>query len=229
MTTTNVANPRDAASLILYRRRANRLELLLGRRPGHSSFMPDVYVFPGGGVERQDASMVLGGTLDERIVSRIAVGGSPRKATQLVVAAIRETFEETGLMIAPPMTELPPNHSTIPQFAASGLYPEAGLFSYVGRAITPRTQPKRFHARFFACDSTRVPNFDEQILKGNGELLDLEWINTRKLDDLPMRSVTQFMIGEFIRLDRTGTSDWIGSAVYTHRNGKLLIRHDHGD
>lgn len=236
MAENQVVKPRDAACLILYRRRSSHLEILLGRRPGSSSFMPDVYVFPGGGVERTDAGITLDGTLDSRIVSRIAVGNSERRAIQLIVAAIRETFEETGLMIAAPGSEpgtqsgpsSPPIHNTLPAFAEHGLVPDASLLSYVGRAITPQSKPKRFHARFFACNTSSLTDFDQQTLKGNGELLDLRWIKTSEVADFPMRSVTVFMIEELIRLLQQAQPNSIGSAVYTHRAGKLLVRHDYG-
>src|ERR1044072_7136288 len=49
-----IVRPRDAASLILLRGKGRDLELLAGRRPGHVKFMPGVWVFPGGAVDRDD-------------------------------------------------------------------------------------------------------------------------------------------------------------------------------
>src|SRR5260370_31750952 len=49
-----IVRPRDAASLILLRGEGRDLELLAGRRPGHVKFMPGVYVFPGGAIDRED-------------------------------------------------------------------------------------------------------------------------------------------------------------------------------
>src|SRR2546421_2371999 len=49
-----IVRPRDAASLILLRGEGRDLELLAGRRPGHVKFMPGVWVFPGGAIDRED-------------------------------------------------------------------------------------------------------------------------------------------------------------------------------
>src|SRR5258708_27309972 len=49
-----IVRPRDAASLILLRGAGRDLELLAGRRPGHVKFMPGVWVFPGGAIDRED-------------------------------------------------------------------------------------------------------------------------------------------------------------------------------
>ena len=49
-----IVRPRDAASLILLRGEGRGLEVLAGRRPGHVRFMPGVYVFPGGAIDRED-------------------------------------------------------------------------------------------------------------------------------------------------------------------------------
>src|SRR2546429_9647775 len=57
-----IVRPRDAASLILLRGKGRDLELLAGRRPGHVKFMPGVYVFPGGAIDRDDNRPWRGGT-----------------------------------------------------------------------------------------------------------------------------------------------------------------------
>src|SRR5260370_6915565 len=62
-----IVRPRDAASLILLRGAGRDLELLAGRRPGHVKFMPGVYVFPGGAIDREDNHPC-----------RVPTGGGPR-------------------------------------------------------------------------------------------------------------------------------------------------------
>src|SRR5437762_4738258 len=57
-----IVRPRDAASLILLRGAGRDLELLAGRRPGHVKFMPGVYVFPGGAIDRDDNRLWRVGT-----------------------------------------------------------------------------------------------------------------------------------------------------------------------
>jgi len=218
--------PQDAASLLIYRHEGPRIDVLLGRRPGNSSFMPDVYVFPGGGVEAGDARVTPCHPLDTRIAGRLAVAGSQRKATQLALAAIRETWEETGLIIG----HTTKRKQTFPQnwqgFADHCCCPDTSVLHYLGRAITPTSRPKRFHARFFACAVADIPGLADQSLIGNGELLDLHWCDARQTDDLPMRAVTRFMLEQLIAQLETGQSDWIGNTVFSRRNGQLRIWHD---
>jgi 8-oxo-dGTP pyrophosphatase MutT (NUDIX family) len=123
------ARPRHAASLILVRRSSKGPEVLMGRRPRRSAFAPDVFVFPGGAVEPGDYGAEPLRRLDPECARR--TGASPRLAEALAAAALRETREETGLI-------LPADH---------------GALSLVARAITPTMSPIRFHARFFLADA----------------------------------------------------------------------------
>src|SRR6266496_2793746 len=85
-----IVRPRDAASLILLRGAGNDLELLAGRRPGHVKFMPGVYVFPGGAIDREDNRPW-----------RIETGGEylPPRLVRSARAALRETWEEVGVLV----------------------------------------------------------------------------------------------------------------------------------
>src|ERR1700676_3046340 len=85
-----VVRPRDAASLILLRGEGSDLELLAGRRPGHVRFMPGVWVFPGGGIDR-----------DDRKAWRVEAGGDalPPRLVSSARAALRETWEEVGVLV----------------------------------------------------------------------------------------------------------------------------------
>jgi len=67
-----------------------------------------------------------------------------------------------------------------------------------------------------------VPGLAQQQTTGNGELLDLRWISIAESVDLPLRSVTRFML-EQLEAQQAAGDDWIGSAVYTHKNGKLSV------
>src|SRR5436305_14232755 len=82
--------PRDAASLILLRGKGRDLELLAGRRPGHVKFMPGVWVFPGGAVDR-----------DDNRAWQVENGGAhlPPRLLRCARAALRETWEEVGVLV----------------------------------------------------------------------------------------------------------------------------------
>src|SRR5438309_5192315 len=85
-----IVRPRDAASLILLRGKGRDLELLAGRRPGHVKFMPGVWVFPGGAIDR-----------DDNKPWRVEAGGDdlPPRLMRCARAALRETWEEVGVVV----------------------------------------------------------------------------------------------------------------------------------
>src|SRR5205823_2648956 len=88
-----IVRPRDAASLILLRGKGRDLELLAGRRPGHVKFMPGVWVFPGGAIDREDNKPW-----------RVESGGAhlPPRLLRCARAALRETWEEVGVLVGRP-------------------------------------------------------------------------------------------------------------------------------
>ena len=95
--------PRDAATLILVERpERGAARVLMGKRHAGHRFMPGKFVFPGGRVEAEDRRMSAAGALDapveEKLNARVR-RPSPGFARALALAAIRETFEETGLAI----------------------------------------------------------------------------------------------------------------------------------
>ena len=94
--------PRDAASLILLRHEGRELQVLVGRRPPQARFLPGRYVFPGGAVEPGDSRARPASALNLDLVESMAVGGKEMRARSLAMAAVRETFEETGLLLTAP-------------------------------------------------------------------------------------------------------------------------------
>src|SRR5258708_21697553 len=100
--------PKDAATLILIDHSGPKPKVLLGKRHHGHKFMPGKYVFPGGGVEPADQRMSTARPLDrhaERHLMRAVKRPSPLKARALALAAIRETYEETGLMLGAPASD----------------------------------------------------------------------------------------------------------------------------
>ena len=93
--------PKDAATMLIIDRTSARPKVLMGKRHQSHKFMPGKYVFPGGRLDDGDRRMVATGALpqicEDRLLKR-AVRPSIGKARALALAAIRETFEETGLL-----------------------------------------------------------------------------------------------------------------------------------
>ena len=99
--TGGAQRPKDAATLILTRG-AKRPEVLMGRRaPGHV-FMASKWVFPGGRIERADFTAADAGSLSHDAARRLEAEMPARRARALALAAVRETFEETGLILGRP-------------------------------------------------------------------------------------------------------------------------------
>src|SRR5258708_28334961 len=94
--------PKDAATLILLDRSAPSPKVLMGKRHHGHVFLPGKFVFPGGSVDPADRKMAVGAPLDPRAEGKLMLH-TPRpsagKAQALALAAIRETFEATALVL----------------------------------------------------------------------------------------------------------------------------------
>src|SRR4051812_39917492 len=134
--------PRDAATLILVDRSQTPAKVLLGKRHHGHKFMPGKYVFPGGRVEPLDRRMAAAAHLDPRVEQRLmnrAQRTSAARARALVMAAIRETFEETGILLGFPKEHAPAaaTDEGWATLARAGLRPALEGIHFVARAITP--------------------------------------------------------------------------------------------
>ncbi len=185
--------PKDAATLVLVRDGANEPEVLMGRRPRRTVFMPDQYVFPGGGVEPCDRWVRPATELRPAVAARLTRACTPGRARSLAAAAVRETFEETGLALGRPAPAV--NGRLRPEwrdFHATGLAPALDRLDYIYRAVTPPGLPRRFNARFFLADAADAAG----TLGGNGELLDLRWVTVTEAMGLPLPYITAVVLEE---------------------------------
>lgn len=220
--------PRDAASLLLYRQQAETVEVLVGRRPSKSRFMPDVYVFPGGAVDPVDARAKPAKVMDSAFAQHMAVGQSQARAQTIAMAAVRETYEETGVSITQAGHPGSVKDDTWQTLAKRDLSADLSVLKYFARATTPADQPMRFHARFFVCNSAQVSGFDNHQLRQNDELLDLRWMSIQNPEDLPLRSVTKFLLKEFAQwLDPNAAHT--GYPTFTQKSGKRVVTRSKSD
>lgn len=144
--------PRDAATLILLDRAADDVRVLIGRRHRGHAFMPGKFVFPGGRTDPHDNRVPTQADLHEA-EERKLTGSSPRvgtaRARAIALSAIRETYEEAGLLIGTKgafSTAL----AGWQGFVDHGVRPSLAPLRYVARAITPPGRVRRFDTRFLA-------------------------------------------------------------------------------
>lgn len=192
--------PRDAATLILVRvPRKGMAEVLLGCRDAGHAFMPNRYVFPGGRADRGDAFVAPATQLRADVAARLQKAASATRARALAVAAIRETFEETGLIIGKKIKGRPP--AAVSEhwrgFLDVGLAPALDTLDFIARAVTPPNRPRRFNARFFMADFEAVSGGE---IKSNGELGDIRWVRLDEAQQLPLPTITGLVLGEVGRL-----------------------------
>jgi 8-oxo-dGTP pyrophosphatase MutT (NUDIX family) len=186
--------PKLAASLILTRKRAiGDTEILLGRRSGGHVFMPQKYVFPGGRVDRTDGFAPLAREPRKPVREVLTRVLTERRARAAAAAALRETAEETGLLIAQAGVIARPKPEWSP-FAEAGVQPDAAPLELVARAITPPGRPRRFDAFFFQADIESVHGSAE--LAGSGELEDLRWATLAEAYELDIPIITRFVLSE---------------------------------
>lgn len=167
------AVPRDAATVMVLRPApaepadaADAAEVLMLLRPVAMAFAPGAYVFPGGSVDDADGDPRIGWSGPDPAEFGDRFGCSPEQARALVCAAVRETFEEAGVLLAgepggaPAVPDARWDEDRAALAAGSvtfadvlsrrGLVILAGLLTPWARWITPEAEPRRFDARFFA-------------------------------------------------------------------------------
>src|SRR5207247_5983540 len=153
--------PKDAATLILIDRSGRVPKVLLGKRHARHKFMPGKFVFPGGGVDPTDKRMPVARGLDRHAEMRLMQRfhhGSPTRARALALAAIRETCEETGLLLGTRAEAANIPRGPWEPFARHGVLPDLSAIHFVGRAITPPGRPRPFDARSLPTDASAIPH-----------------------------------------------------------------------
>jgi 8-oxo-dGTP pyrophosphatase MutT (NUDIX family) len=192
--------PKDAATLILIDRSGAEPQVLLGRRHHSLKFLPGKFVFPGGRIEAADRRMAERTTLNPQMEAQLmrAVKRPSRLlARALTLAAIRETFEETGLLLgtkSADVTEVADGPWAT--FLRAGFQPDLTAIHFIGRAITPPGRPKRFDTRFFTTDASTIAHRVDGVIGPDAELVELVWLPIAKAKELDMPAITTVMLAE---------------------------------
>jgi 8-oxo-dGTP pyrophosphatase MutT (NUDIX family) len=191
-----LVRPRHAATLIIVRRDAKKPRLLMGRRNKGHAFMPDKWVFPGGRIDRTDFTAPAASELSPETRQRLeltARHASPRLPRALAMAAVRETFEEVGLLLA---KTAPPRPGAGPwrEFLEAGALADLAALEFVARAITPPYRPRRFDARFFMAEASALLSLERR--PDCGELDEIEWVDLKEALALDLPNITRFVVQE---------------------------------
>ena len=166
----------------------------MGRRVGGHAFMPDKWVFPGGRIHRSDFGVAVAGELTAGVAADLARTCAVQRGRALALAAVRETFEETGLILGAPGRGRVPPRSEWAAFVATGHLPDLSGLALVGRAITPPARTRRFDARFFTVDAARLVALEPG--PGCGELDEIAWFDWDAAAALDLPSITRAILAE---------------------------------
>lgn len=188
-----LVRPRDAATLIIVRRDAAKPRLLMGRRNGGHDFMPDKWVFPGGRIDRSDFRAPYASDLRPEVMARLEKTAPAARCRALALTAVRETFEEAGLLLARPAAPRP-GAGPWREFLAHGAEADLAALDFVARAITPPYRPKRFDARFFMAPAEALLSLER--LPDCGELDEIAWVDLDEALGLDLPNITRFVIQE---------------------------------
>jgi 8-oxo-dGTP pyrophosphatase MutT (NUDIX family) len=192
--------PRDSATLILIDRAEAVPKVLLGRRHQRHRFLPGKFVFPGGRIEPADRLMAVSAALHERHSAKLMrrlKRPSLAKAAAFALAAVRETYEETGIMVGVPSA----GARAVPAgpweaFATAGIAPDLSQIHFIARAITPPGRPLRFDSRFFAADVSAIAKRDDGFVGPDKELVELVWLPMTEARQLDMPGITAVVLEE---------------------------------
>ena len=217
--------PRHAATLIILDHSGSEPTVLMGRRNPAHKFMPGKFVFPGG---RLDPSIGDAGRFPAPRSGRTALlahlpncGATTARA--LALAAIRETFEESGLVLGTP-AKLDENQ--IPQgvwrdYAAHGFAPDLAKLSFVAHAITPPRRPRRFDTFFFVADAKMISHRSSGVIGPEAEFVELVWIALSEAKRLDLPTVTTVVLDELDHRVKAGFGHELPVPFYRELRGRF--------
>lgn len=241
---------RSAATVLILADRPD-LQVLMLKRNARSVFVGDMWVFPGGAVDPGDAASeadaVVEGLSDQQASESIDIDNG---GIAFWVAALRETFEEAGILLAresgrSELVDLlaPENEARFENYRAGvnsgdvdfvemianeNLMLDGTGVHYVSRWVTPLGPPRRYDTRFFV---TAMPNGQEP-LHDNDEAVHHEWIRPEEAlllnekDEMLMMTPTVSMLGRLSRYQ--SAQEAIEAATGNSREQDELVRIRYG-
>ena len=196
---------RDAATVIVLRDRMTTPSGLMGQRGAKAACFPSKFVFPGGAVDADDAGVPLVTPLSDICRNRLLEDSPADLSHALSTAAIRELWEETGLLLGEPGHWPGTPHPDWERFAEAGYLPSALGMQFFFRALTPPGRPRRFDARFFLVDADRIEGDLDDFSAASEELSHLQWVPLAEARALDLPFITEVVLAEIAASARTLT------------------------
>lgn len=204
--------PRDAATLVLVDHSQGEPRILMGRRRADQVFLPNKFVFPGGRVDRADRTIDalddLPTTDHARLLYDMKGRPSAARARALALAAIRETYEEAGLVIGAAAPARAGHSSAFrgrdraatdswQRFLATGFAPRLSTLTFFARAITPPARPRRYDTRFFMADASTIACRKSAV---DEELGEVGWFTLDEIRNLDLPNITRAVVEDLASL-----------------------------
>ena len=220
--------PRAAATVMLLREgeRGCGFEVYMARRSARSRFSPEMYVFPGGAVDAADGSQQA----FARLNGRPATVGA-----EFAVAALRELFEEAGVLIACDpdghqagfaepekltalRAEVAQGAALLELLAREDLFLDARELHHYSNWVTPSSEPLRFDTHFFVA---RAPN-DQVAAADAFELHDGRWIDPKDALASADRGEFALMFPTRKHIERLAAFDRL-EAMLAHASSRRIV------
>jgi 8-oxo-dGTP pyrophosphatase MutT (NUDIX family) len=219
--------PRDASTLILLDRTGPEPKVLMGKRHQRHVFMPGHFVFPGGRIDPADRRMPVAAPLDPRAEQKLMLKirrPSVARARALALTAIRETFEETGLLLGAKNAEtLDAPDAAWSAFAEAKVRPDLSNMHFIARAVTPPRRARRYDTRFFTADITAIAHKVDGKVGPDAELVDLVWLPLSQIKQrIELMAITELVLRDLQGLLEKGFSHDLPVPYYHGVSGRRV-------
>jgi 8-oxo-dGTP pyrophosphatase MutT (NUDIX family) len=229
--------PRQAATVILLRHAGPGFEVFLTRRPDAMPFLGGMYCYPGGAVTKSDSSAAIleqcTGLLPQAARKIIGAQFSPREALGFWVAAIRELFEEVGVLLAITTSGTPfsinqdgaawlaSSHAALQNNSVTfgallknqNLYCDLASLVYFAHWQTPAEVSTRFDTRFFVA---ALPD-NQMPLESSYEVAQSLWLTPERAMALHERGELPMIFPTFAALRTLADFDSVESVLKEYR------------